>query len=202
MDVGIRDIASSLQLLEKLRMNRRITFREASGGHRSPAGSGRLARPAGSGRAPLLARSLLLFLLCEASKARGFLTALLASLAIGGLTHGAWTVITWTPLPPQRFAADLGKVPAWQRNADCTRLALSKARGPYDASMLRYAFDPAAGLCHAIEQDGFRERVLQARMRHEQVAWVLAVLAMLASLAWLLQRGRDEEEDRPAPRRA
>lgn len=122
--------------------------------------------------------------------ARHFVVSLLGALVIGVLVHGTWILVTWTPLPPQQFAAELGEGTRWQHEAACAELALRKARGPYDASMLAYRFDPHTGLCTALDEDGFRDSVMQARERHQRVAAVLALLAGMGMLAWRLEGGR------------
>lgn len=162
-----------------------------AGRRRSPA----RRRPAGAtGALHHLAHGVqrlvggLLRFVAHPAEVQRMLVAVLGACAIGFLVHGAWTLITWTPLPPLQFAASLKDVPPSQRDAVCTGLAVRKTAGPYDASMLAYAFDPAAGRCVAIEEDDFRATVMAARVRHQQLAWVLAVLSALGGFLWLLLR--------------
>lgn len=199
MDARIEDLGPSLNPApparrpDTRRMSRSAALALISGRQRSaprdrPVSPQRpRARSASSGFsfAPTAAAA---WRLSRALGTRRFLAALLGALAIGALVHGAWMLITWTPLPPQQFTAALPDGPAWKRDAACTELALRRTRGPYDASMLAYAFEAASGLCVALDNDGFRERVLQARARHLQVAGVLAVLATLMALYALLRQ--------------
>lgn len=197
MDARIEDLgpnlspASPLRRPDTRRMSRSAALALISGRQgtapRERAVSPRRPRPRSAGVAPALAGAAALRLL-QALGLRRLLAAVLGALAIGALVHGAWMLVTWTPLPPQHFAAALPDGPAWKQGAACTELALRRTRGPYDASMLAYAFEAASGRCVALDNDGFRARVLQARERHLQVAGVLAVLAALLALHVLLRQ--------------
>lgn len=131
--------------------------------------------------------------------ARRIVAALAGALVAGGLAHGSWTLITWTPLPPQQFAAALQALPAAERDTACTSRAIRQTRGPYDASMLAYAFDAGRGLCVAIETDDFRAKVLAARALHRQLAGMLAFVVGVAAFAWLVHRFEQVRRARLAP---
>lgn len=190
MHARVENPASRIPQPDMSRMSRSAALARVSG--RTPAA----AKPAQAGGARRAQRAAGLRAvvgsgwLRQRAGARHFVVALLGALVIGVLVHGTWLLVTWTPLPPQQFAADLGEGSRWQRDAACSELALRKARGPYDASMLAYRFDPRTGLCTALDEDGFRDSVMQARERHQRVATVLALLAALGALGWRLEGAR------------